>query len=166
MGTFLDYALKSSEGPRNWLNFFSLTGSAFAHLENTPPVSGYEGLSQKETFDAVVEKAMNLDVQQKLLAYSVAIERVYLDRKSGSYHLVILNPTKKEVNIKSYSQSNLDAAMKEYSQAEQRITAGEPIQAVLVSAGSIDNLRRAYPNYFLDTREFVEELRKIEEYRI
>ena len=53
MGTFLDHSLKSSEGPSEWLNFFSLSGSAFAHLEGTTPVSGYEHLSRLETFQAL-----------------------------------------------------------------------------------------------------------------
>ncbi|MCK9374866.1 MAG: RelA/SpoT domain-containing protein [Syntrophobacterales bacterium] len=162
MGTFLDHALKSSEGPKMWLNFFSLTGSAFAHIEKTPPVPSYEDLTKEETFEAVIERAHSLEVRPKLVAYSVAAERVYADKKSGSYHLVILNPKEKTVNIRSYSQSNLDEASKEYSQAEQRIADGEGIQAVLVSAGSIKNLRRAYPNYFLDTREFIRGLGRIE----
>jgi putative GTP pyrophosphokinase len=162
MGTFLDHALKSSEGPKMWLNFFSLTGSAFAHIEKTPPVLGYENLTKEETFSDVIEKARSLDVRPKLLAYSVAAERVYADRKSGSYHLVILNPREKTVTISSYSQSNLEEASQKYSEAERRIADGEPIQAVLVSAGSIDKLRRAYPNYFLDTHEFIKELGRIE----
>ena len=33
--------------------------------------------------------------------------------------------------------------------------AGANRQAVLVATGPLDNLRRAYPNYFLDTREFI-----------
>ncbi len=162
MGTFLDHALKSSEGPEMWLNFFSLIGSAFAHIEKTSPVPSYEDLTKEETFKAVIESAHSLDVRPKLVAYSVAAKRVYTDRKSGSYHLVILNPKEKTVNIRSYSQSNLDEATKEYSQAEKRIADGEGIQAVLVSASSIKDLRRAYPNYFLDTREFIHGLSLIE----
>jgi putative GTP pyrophosphokinase len=162
MGTFLDHSLKSSEGPEMWLNFFSLIGSAFALIERTPPVPGYENLNKEETFAAVIKKANSLDVRSKLLAYSVAAERVYADRKSGSYHLVILNLTARTVAISSFGQGNLDEATQKYSEAERRIADGESIQAVLVSAGSIDNLRRAYPNYFLDTREFIRALGRIE----
>lgn len=35
------------------------------------------------------------------------------------------------------------------------------VQVVLVSAGSIESLKRAYPNYFLDTHEFLKQLDKI-----
>jgi ppGpp synthetase/RelA/SpoT-type nucleotidyltranferase len=50
MGTFLNQALKSSEGPEEWLKFFSLTASAFAHLEESNAVPEYEDLSKEETF--------------------------------------------------------------------------------------------------------------------
>lgn len=162
MGTFLNFALKSSEGPEEWLNFFALVGSAFAHLENTPPVPGFEHLSKHDTFAAVIDRVVALNVKEKLVAYTVAVERVHAEGGGGSYHLVILDPNTKSVSIRSYSQMNLELANKEYGEAEKRITEGEPIQAVLVSAGSIENLRKAYPNYFLDTHEFVAQLAKIE----
>lgn len=59
MDTFLNTSLKSSEGPTEWLNFFSLIGSAFAHLEDTPPIPGYENMTKKATFKAVRQKAQN-----------------------------------------------------------------------------------------------------------
>ena len=57
VGTFIQYALKSSEGPEEWLNFFSLVGSAFAHLEKSPPVPGYEILSKTDIFKLVDDAA-------------------------------------------------------------------------------------------------------------
>lgn len=37
MGTFLGQALKSRQGSREWIDFFAITSSAFAHLEKCPP---------------------------------------------------------------------------------------------------------------------------------
>ena len=34
--TFLQYSLKASRGPEEWLDFFSITGSAFARLKSNP----------------------------------------------------------------------------------------------------------------------------------
>jgi len=56
----------------------------------------------------------------------------------------------------------LERANQDYTSKEQQIEEGEPFQAILVSAGSIKNLRSAYPNYFLDTREFLKQLARIE----
>ena len=42
-----------------------------------------------------------------------------------------------------------------------RAAATGGVQVVLVSTGSIDALRRVYPNYFLDTTEFIKALDRI-----
>jgi putative GTP pyrophosphokinase len=162
IGTFFNYALKASEGPEPWLAFFSLTGSAFAHLEGTPAVPGYEGLSKEEAFSKVIESERALSVKDKLLALTVAAEKVHADRGRGGYHLIVLNPFEQAVTINTYSAVSLDEANREYAEVERRIAAGEQIQAVLVRTGPIEELRRAYPNYFLDTREFAESLAQIE----
>ena len=43
---------------------------------------------------------------------------------------------------------------------EKAISKGTHADAVLVSAESFANLRRAYPNYFLDTKEFLAALKQ------
>jgi len=161
MGTFLRYALKSSEGPKKWLDFFALTGSAFAHLENCPAVPGYDRLSAKETFQAVETTAAELDVRHRLQAFTIAANAISGGRKLGSYHLVVLDPSTKTVTIQSFGRDRLEEANLEYTKTERRIADGDAIQAVLVSAGPVENLRRAYPNYFLDTREFVNQLTRM-----
>lgn len=162
MGTYLDYALKSSEGPDQWLDFFSLAGSAFAHMESTPAVPKYLDLPQDETYQLMIARSRELGVKDKLLAFSIATQQVETDSKKGSYHLVILNLERRTVSIKSYSKEQLDEANQDYINIEKRISEGEDLQTVLVSTGSIKNLRQAYPNYFLDTRAFIKILNRIE----
>lgn len=161
MGTYLDHALKSSEGPEKWLDFFSLVGSAFAHMEGTSPVPGYEELPKEETYQKVIKKMEELDVRDKLMAFSVATKHVSTDSKKGSYHLIVLNSIEKKVSIFTYAKDQLEKANKDYVKLERKASEEKPFQAVLVSAGSIKSLRQAYPNYFLDTREFVKQLNRI-----
>lgn len=162
MGTFLDHALKSSEGPEEWLRFFALTGSAFAHIEKQPPVPGFESLSELETYRRVVSEAKRLRITERLYAFAIATEHVHTDRRRGGYHLITLDIDGKSVLIKSYSAGRLEQANEDYAAVEQRIARGEQLQAVLVSAGPIENLRRAYPNYFLDTGEFIASINRME----
>jgi len=65
------------------------------------------------------------------------------------------------VQIRPYPIARLDQANIDYAEIEKRTKAGEPVEAVLVSAGPVDALRKAYPNYFLDTQAFVAELTKV-----
>jgi hypothetical protein len=161
MGTYLEHSLKSSEGPKEWLDFFSLAGSAFAHLEKTPPVPGYEHLSSDQTYRNVVDTMGKLDVISKLAAFTIATKRVVTDKKQGAYHLVVLDLEKKQVRIHSYPKSDLEHANKHYIKIEREAQRDKHLQVVLVSAGSIKDLKKAYPNYFLDTRKFIDQLNVI-----
>ncbi|MEQ8258839.1 MAG: RelA/SpoT domain-containing protein [Alcanivorax sp.] len=162
MGTFLNHALKSSEGPEEWLNFFGLTGSAFALYEGCNPVPGYEALGEIETYEKVLSEAERLDVIDRLQAFAVAAHSITNDNQGGSYHIVILRPHEKTVEIESFGKKKLPQANARYSDYESKIEAGDDIQVVLVATGSIDSLRQAYPNYFLDTHEFVNVIRRLE----
>lgn len=158
MGTYLEHSLKSSEGPKEWLNFFSLAGSAFAHIEKTPPVPGYESLSDRETYRKVAAATRKLDVINKLAAFTIATKQVVTDKKQGAYHLVVLDLGERQVLIHSYPKSDLENANKHYARVEREAGQGKPVQVVLVSAGSISDLKKAYPNYFLDTRKFIDQV--------
>jgi hypothetical protein len=155
MSTFLGKALKASQGDREWLHFFAITSSAFAFLESSPLVPGYQHLLRPETFQRVMAAEGELGVLTKLKAFSSAVRDIS-EGKQGSYHLITLDSRDKTVRIQPYSRNDLARAIDDYARTEARATEGEPLEAVLVSAGPIAQLRRAYPNYFLDTKEFVE----------
>lgn len=163
MGTFLQHSLKSSEGPDEWLNFFSLVSSAFAHIERMPLVPGYKEMSKAETFRKTKEEAERLGVHEKLERYSRAVRAIpTTGRSRASYHLIELQLTDDDSNVKiiSFSRDKLEEANEAYSKAEQAAKSSGA-QVVLVSAGSIESLKRAYPNYFLDTHEFLKQLERI-----
>jgi putative GTP pyrophosphokinase len=155
MGTFLQYSLKSSEGPEEWLEFFALTSSAFAHLEQCNPVPGYASMSPAATYEAVSGTSAKLQVVEKLSAFRVAVERIVSDRRRGSYYLLILDPIEKTVRFKTYSLDRLAQANEDYLREEQQIVVGAQKQVVLVAADSVEALKRAYPSFFLDTHEFL-----------
>ena len=163
VGTFLEHSLKSSEGPDEWLDFFALISSAFAHAERTPLVSGYEHLSKDETYRDTIQKSIRLGVKDMLVGYSSAVRSIPAGTARGAYYLVELELTGENRNVKitPFSRDKLEEANRRYTEAEQEAVNGKPMQVVLVSAGSIDSLKRAYPNYFLDTHEFLGELEKI-----
>ena len=74
--------------------------------------------------------------------------------------MVILDSLKKQVSIQSYSESEFSSANEAYEAAETRAIYGEPIEVYLVSAGTLDVLRKAYPNFFLDTDAFVRAVKR------
>ncbi len=164
MGTFLGQALKSRQGDKEWLDFFAITSSAFAYKEEGTPVPRFKNLSKKETFSAVAEAEANLNALDKMSGFSVAVNAIVKGRgkgKSWYYHLIVLNSLQKSVQIRAYDRDSFKQAMRDYSKVEEEAAKGKKIEPVLVSAGPIDELRRAYPNFFLDMGDFMNIVRGI-----
>lgn len=163
MGTFLKYPLKSSIGPDEWLKFLSLTGSAFARLEGTSPVPGYESMSDNETYREVARQSRELQVREKLLGFRVATSHINRNKNRGSYFLLVLDPGARRVTLRAFAKDRFADATARYLESEQEIVKGSQQQAVLVATASVKLLRGAYPNFFLDTSRFLEILRTIEQ---
>lgn len=59
-----------------------------------------------------------------------------------------------------YKKSQLTEAEARYLQSESSANSANT-ESVLVSVDSVNALRRAYPNYFLDTKKFVDLVTKV-----
>jgi ppGpp synthetase/RelA/SpoT-type nucleotidyltranferase len=161
MGTFLNHSLKSSEGPSEWLDYFACVSAGFAFLERTPLPGEFCKTPPLDLLRQIVDLSFELDVSKKLRAFTVAAERISLNPRSGKYHLLKLNMDKRVVSINHYTRKEYAKANTDYTSIEREINSGAPLQAVLVSTDSISSLRKAYPNYFLDSREYLEKLNQI-----
>lgn len=163
VGTFLSQALKSSLGEEEWLRFFSLMGSAFALKERCAPVPGTPSSATSLVREIRrVEKA--LSVRHALSMYQQAIKVTSEgDQRDNHYFLLVLEPGAKTMVWRGFPKSSLAEASAAYVAQEERIAKFPGAEAVLVSVDSIQNLQRAYPNYFLDTTFFLNELTRIME---
>lgn len=155
MGTFLGQALKSRQGDQEWLDFFAVTSSAFAYMEDSAPVPRYAHLTQRETCVAVAEAEQRLSALAVMRGISAAVDFIAQERKGWSYHLIVLDSLAGTVRIQAYDRDGFEEALTDYSETEMEAADGKAIEPVLVSAGPIATLRRAYPNFFLDIGEFV-----------
>jgi ppGpp synthetase/RelA/SpoT-type nucleotidyltranferase len=158
--TFTRQALKSSQGEEAWLRFFALMGTAHARDEDTPFVPNTP-TNKRELIRELRHYARELDVEKRLETYRRALQ--IFARPSASrgarYYLLTLDPVASRVTVRGFKANQLQQAQNTYM-AEERIIAWRPgADAVLVSVGSLAALRRAYPNYFLDTRVFINTVR-------
>lgn len=164
MGTFLGQALKSRQGDKEWLDFFAMISGVFAIEEGCAPPPRFAGFSKRELALAVAEAESRLDASTMMRGLSVAASAIYKTKgssKGWSYHLIILNSLKRTVQIKPYDRDSFKQAVTDYAKVEAQAAKGEPIEPVLVSAGPMEKLRRAYPNFFLDINEFEAKVRAI-----
>jgi ppGpp synthetase/RelA/SpoT-type nucleotidyltranferase len=163
MALFLKESLKASEGPEEWLEFFALSGSAFAHLEDTKPSQLHAHLSKMQVYEKVADTSRRLNVKMKLEAFSIAANSIHINEdQKGSYHLIKLDIENKTVSVKSFSRDRLAEANESYAAIEEQIKLGDQLQVVLVSTSSVAQLRESYPSYFLDTVRFLQLLQDIE----
>lgn len=161
MGAFLGQALKSGQGESHWREFFVKASAALACIEKSLQIPGYEGQTDRKIFGAVAEAESTLRVLQKLRGFAIAADQIIATHGQGAYHLIVLDSAKRAVTISPYSTNRLEAATAAYAKVEARTRNGEPVEAVLVSAGPVESLRRAYPNYFLDTQDFIREIQAV-----
>ena len=164
VGTLVEQPLKSSIGEEDWLQFFALMGSAHAIMEGTPTVPGVP--STKAELKAEIESLTDaLRVETVLTGYGEAIQTIYLGERQAPYYLLELRPSggqegRPTVTITGFEVDQLEEANAKYLEIEKGLN--EPgAQAVLVSVESLKALRTAYPNYFLDTRLFLNTVRTV-----
>jgi hypothetical protein len=130
-------------------------GGAIAIRENSPPVPGTPDTSAA-LVQELQEHAKLLDVQNRLTAFGTALN-VFENQqsKSNHYYLIEVNHHSKQVTVTGFKQAESEIATNKYLEAEKKVRDMPNADAVLVSVNSMDALRRAYPNYFMDSSMFV-----------
>lgn len=161
MGMVTGQRLKSSEGDQKWIDFFAIASSAFAYQESAPLVPKISHLTRKQTTEELVRAEKAIDALNVMRGVSVATETILKKRRSFAFYLLTLDMETRRVAIQGYAQENFALAEQDYTAAEKRAAEGENLQSVLVSAGSMERLRRAYPNFFLNIKDFESKVRKI-----
>lgn len=166
IGTFLNQALKSSEGPTEWLDYFKVVSSAFALMEKCPVSTQHAGWQPATVYKTAVSLGAKLDVKRKLNAFAVAANAISSQSAGGNYHLIVLDAVERTVSVTSFGKQRLEDANAAYAEAERRAAEHPDMQTVLVATSSIEALRRAFPNYFLDTKQFLTALARIEKLNV
>ena len=156
---FTGQALKSDRGQRDWARFFALMGSAIAMRERRPIVPGTP-TDPTVMVRELRELVQKLKVEAKLETWRHSLKR-WMPKASGILlYLVFLDVGRSVYQITPFKFGNLLRAQEAYAEMEKKVGDNPGSQAVLVSVEDLSLLRRAYPNYFLDTRLFLREVRR------
>lgn len=163
VGFFTKQAIKSNEGEEAWLEFFKLTSSAFAKLENCPVIDGTPD-NEKELYTLIKEKEKELNVRHRMSNWTESIQFVennLKDKKHIYFYLLQLDINLDKLSIRAYTKKQEQKAIADYLDVEKRVYDQKGYDVVLVGAETLQDLKKAYPNYFLDTKEFLKYLDKI-----
>lgn len=159
--TFTGQALKTKikSGSANWLRFFALMGSAIAAREKRPLVPDTP-TAKDDRIGELKKLVAEEEIITKLMAWNVAIQVQDEKAKDAAAFLLQLNTNPARLLITPFREDEMDKAQMAYNQKEKE-TANDPgVQVVLVSVDSVAALRKAYPNYYMDTTSFIELIRE------
>lgn len=160
MGIFTNNALKASQGDAELLRFFTLASALFALEELSAPPPTVD--CNKED---IIKEIKLIDKSHRIFETLTAIRRAVdlTDQRpnwKNGYYILTLNYESHTIRIRYFKKGQLDYATEVYSKMEESQSA-DKINAVLVSSTSFDALKRAYPNYFTDVKEFTSTIRSI-----
>jgi ppGpp synthetase/RelA/SpoT-type nucleotidyltranferase len=159
ISTFTGQALKSNIGDECWKRFFKLMSSEIAMRENRPLVPDVPA-NRDELVAELRTLVQKLQVQTVLQGWGAGVNLITQrikgkdsPKRSHSY-LLVLDSNAKTIEVFPFAKEELPKAQQRYLDVEKENVNKPEIQAVLVSVDSVAALRRAYPNYYLDSFAF------------
>ena len=154
VGLFTGDDLKSNLGDARWLRFFALMSSVITRIETSPAVPATPTDSAKLERE-IRYLADELDAEAQLAMYAT-LTNIVLPRQSETNSLLVLelNLQSKQISGMLFRPNESEAASEFYA-AEELAHRDDPnFVVVMVSVKSLNQLRRAYPNFFADLSVF------------
>lgn len=158
--TFTGRSLKSGEGEEKWLRFFKLISIEFEKLESDSIRYDFN----KDNFYEISNLVEELKIFDRLRMFTMsihAITRRLKPSKKGVYFLIDLDIASMSGTYSIYSNNKFNEATNHYNKLDESCQTSNNRSIVLVSAKSLSELKTGYPNYFADTRNFEENVKKV-----
>ena len=154
VGTFTGQDLKSNRGNPAWLRFFALMSTVVARQEGMPEVPNTP-TNFRQLVREIQECDQTLGVAERLAAFQTITHELQSIRGIRNHWVVLeLNPDTDLITGRAFAANSLSDATSFYLERELANRGNPRVDVVMVSAGSLNALRRAYPNYFADLRDF------------
>ena len=157
--TFTKQTLKTGGGMDPWRRFFLLMSSVIALVEGSPTCKDCPQ-TKEEIRSELKALATSLNVKGVLRGWSQAMTylptRISETGGTNYVYLLYLDAQDEKVKITVFPSEEQAKASEVYLSTEKMISARPGAQAVLVSVNSLQALKSAFPNYFADTRVFVD----------
>lgn len=154
-------SLKTGQGAPLDREFFAVASALFALEENAPVPKDYLSYSKEQ----LVEKFLDLDSKTQILKTLKGITILDDGELMGKDSMlkdcdIILRQDLKNDKIEIFGVI-ADGANKVYETFEREAAQSEGVQVLLIKISSFKSIKSAYPNFFLDTKDFCKKLDKI-----
>lgn len=151
-------AIKANLDDERWRRFFALMGGALAVREKTKMIPGIpEKIS--DLGDELRALSEQLSVETVLRGIGETAEQITGSKTGAKAWLLLLDVGKRTTEVVGYAKGELPKSEEELLKMEKAVKHNPGQQVVWVRADSIDALRLAYPNFYLNTEAFIEEMK-------
>lgn len=153
IGLYKGVSYKSGLGDEDTREFLCICSNLFAIQEGTPIDPRYYDKNLYEELKKLNEK---LNIIDYLKGLTVIIDKNNIKKgeNASSLCLILLKLDEKRVSLKTFKTD--DEAKNEYAKQEKFIAHRKlNWDTVLVSIDNIEGLKKAYPNYYLDSKKFI-----------
>lgn len=160
LGVLEHQAIKSGEGSDGYKQFFRVASALFSMEEHMPVLSALEDHSRDELVQEIRSLDKELAITPKLKGVAIATKHVDTPAKESYCFVMVLDSLNSRVSLTPFTENQLREAEDFYLSQEDKNRSNQHCSVVLISAGSLVQIRKAYPNYFLDTDLFLRSLSK------
>ena len=155
IGLFRSEELKSGKGSPEWLRLFALMSAEFAEAEGCDPAQGMpaRAVRVRELKDLNDE----LGAVQVLENLSTAVfwsQDAVEGRTKPRYYLIRYDNDTRQVEVTPQYESRFAFTSYEAAEKHDNLSGEDTANVVLIEADKMDNLTKAYPNYFGDVQLF------------
>lgn len=156
VGLIRNENIKGGDGDADWRRFFQLMSSELAYQEERE-LAPTAALPREEVRKEIRELSRKIKAVSTLETYNRAIN--FTDnygRVHARYFLLQFDYSTRQVYVRPFA--SYDQGAEQYVE-EERVHARR--NTVLVEVNKVNDLKKAFPNYFLDVSVFTEKLRGV-----
>ena len=168
LGAINNASYKTGEGGEEEKRFFKLASALLALKEGQNVAAEFIDTPKQELIKELMTLDKKLNIISSISGISVSSEKIskYI-AKGCKYFVLELTITEGNKGQLTLTSFHLEDDARLFYKAKEDATRSLGNKSVLmITSENIKNIKKAYPNYFLDTQYFVKELRKIIESKI
>lgn len=156
LGTVQHTVFKRGEGEEFYKAYFRMVSALFSIAEGQPILESCRGISKEELIEELRFFEDEYHILQILRGAALTADSIETySQGNDAYHVVELDSIALAAKIYAFTEKERSDAEAYYAKREFETRDTPNISVVLVSVGDVKALRRAYPNYFLDTQTFI-----------
>lgn len=161
LGIIEHSSFKTGAGSEEYKRYFKLCSALFSLDEKTEVVAELSNTNEKQLVEELKDLDARLKISSRLSSLALTAKHIDTVQSKAAYHLMELDCLKSKISLIPFTEKQLELAESMYIAREKEKHDDKNTFIVLISVGDIKNIKRAYPNYFLDTGFFLQNIKRI-----